>query len=349
MRLSAAIGLQRGALALDVALDVGDEVVAVVGPNGAGKTTLLAALAGLVRLERGRIALGDRCLADAGAGVHVAPAHRRIGVVFQDYLLFAHLTVLDNVAFGLRAAGRPAREARREAMGWLERVGLADRAAARPAQLSGGQAQRVALVRALAVGPQALLLDEPLAALDVDARHDIRRILREHLDRFAGPAVLVTHDPVEAATLADRLVVLEGGRVTQAGTIDEITRRPRSDWAARLAGVNLYRGTASAGVIALPAGGHLVAADRVDGAVHATVAPQAVALYRQRPDGTPRNVWPVEVAAMDTHTDRVRVHLTGRPPVTAEVTPAAAAALDLAGGGPLWATVKATEVRTYPA
>lgn len=346
--LNVDISAWRGTFALEVALEVGDETVAIVGPNGAGKTTVLRCVAGLTLPTAGRIRLGTRVLDDVTRGVHEPVEHRDLGIVFQDYLLFPHRSALDNVAFGLRARGVPARLARAEASRWLDRVGLAGLHALRPAALSGGQAQRVALARALAIGPAALLLDEPLAALDVQARHDIRRQLRKRLEAFDGPTLLVTHDPIEAATLADRLVVLEGGRVTQTGTIDDVTRRPRSAWAARLAGVNLYRGRASGGIVALDGGGQLTAAGAPDGDVFAAVPPHGVALFRRRPSGTPRNVWTGVVDGVESYGDRLRVHLAASPPVTAEITPAAAAELDLASAGEVHVAVKATEITTYP-
>jgi molybdate transport system ATP-binding protein len=346
--LAVDIAVRRGDFELRAALTVGDETVAIVGPNGAGKTTLLRCVAGLTVMDAGRITLAGRTLDDVARGDHVPPERRRIGVVFQDYLLFPHRSALDNVAFGLRAAGMNLRETRARARQWLDTVGVADRADARPAQLSGGQAQRVALARALAIDPAALLLDEPLAALDVEGRQDIRRQLRRRLRDFAGPALLVTHDPVEAATLADRLVVLEGGSVTQAGTIDDITRRPRSAWVARLAGVNLYQGRARGRRVALSGGGEITVADAIDGEVFVAIPPAAVALFRDRPAGTPRNVWAGRVDGFDSFGDRVRVHLAGNPSITAEITPAAAADLDLAAGGEVHAAVKATEITTYP-
>ncbi|CAN5870756.1 ABC transporter ATP-binding protein [soil metagenome] len=348
MSLAVEIRAERGGFALDVALDVGDETVAIVGPNGAGKSTLLRCIAGLTLPVSGRIVLHARVLDDVGAGIHVAPDARQVGVVFQDYLLFPHRSALDNVAYGLRVRGDGRREARRRARGLLERVGLTGQVALRPGQLSGGQAQRVALARALATEPAVLLLDEPLAALDIDARHDIRRRLRTHLREFSGPTLLVTHDPIEAATLADRLVVLEDGKITQTGRIDDVTRRPRSAWAARLAGVNLYEGRASGGRVALLAGGQITAAGVADGDAFVAIAPSAVALFRRLPSGTPRNVWSGRVDGFDSFGDRVRVHLTGAPAITAEITPAAAADLDLAVGGDVFAAVKATEVTTYP-
>lgn len=345
--LEASVRLQRGSLDLDVAVTAAPgEVVGVLGPNGAGKSSLLDALAGVVRHD-GAVVL-DGVVLD-GPGVHVPAERRRIGVVHQDLLLFPHLTALGNVAYGLRSRGVPRREARARARTWLERVGLADFASARPAALSGGQAQRVALARALATDPALLLLDEPLSALDVDARDATRRVLRRHLDAFRGPCLVVTHDPLDAITLADRLVVVEDGRVTSEGTVAEITSRPRTPWVARLVGVNLFRGRAAGHRLTLPSGATLTTASEAAGDAFAIVHPHAVALHRRRPEGSPRNVWRARVAAVDRHGDRVRVRLDGQVPLVAEVTPAAVAALDLADGGDVWVAVKATEVDVYPA
>ena len=245
MTLSADVGVQLGALDLDVAFMAADgETVAVLGPNGAGKSTLLRALAGLVPLTRGRIALDDEVVDEPSTSTYVVPERRSVGVVFQDYLLFPHLSVLENVAFGVRSRGVPRAEARRRAGEWLARVGLEDRAGAKPRTLSGGQQQRVALARAMVTEPRLLLLDEPLAALDVGTRTELRRDLRAHLASFAGARVLVTHDLLDAVALADRLVVLEEGRIAQSGTVREVSDTPRSRYVADLVGVNLLRGTA---------------------------------------------------------------------------------------------------------
>jgi molybdate transport system ATP-binding protein len=350
--LTAAVRLRLGALDLDVDLEApAGAVVAVVGPNGAGKTTLLRALAGLVPLAAGRVAVDGEVLDDRAAGVWVPPERRPVGVVFQDSLLFPHLSALDNVAFGLRCRGRRRREARAAALGWLDRFGLGAVAGLRPRALSGGQAQRVALARALAVEPRLLLLDEPLAAADPAARPELRREVRRHLAAFPGARLLVTHDPVEALVLADRLVVLEGGRVVQAGTPGEVSRRPRSTFAARLVGRNLFRGTAGAGgrEVVLPGGALLVPAEPAAGEVFAAVAPSAVALHAAPPAGSPRNVWPGTVADLDVEGDRVRVAVDGPVPLVAEVTAAAVADLGLAPGRRVWAAVKATEVEVYEA
>jgi molybdate transport system ATP-binding protein len=343
MTLTADVALRMGRLDLDVHVDVADgEAVAVVGPNGAGKTTLLRALAGLEPIERGRVVLD-------GVDITAVPPDRRpIAVVFQDHVLFPDLSALDNVAFGLRSRGAGRADARRRAGEWLERVGLADHAAHRPAQLSGGQSQRVALARALAVEPRLLLLDEPLAALDATTRLETRRWLHHHLAGTGIARIVVTHDPVDAAALADRIVVVEGGRVVQSGTPAEIAARPRSRYVADLVGVNLLRGTGRGDRVEF-AGAALVVPEAGDGDVLAVVHPRSIALFRDRPEGTPRNVWPGVVTAFDDEGDRVRVHVDGAIPVVAEVTPAAIRALALEPGTPVWVSVKATEIAAYPA
>jgi molybdate transport system ATP-binding protein len=348
--LEARVELILGQLHLDVDVAVASgELVVLLGPNGAGKTTLLRALAGLIPLDRGRVVLDGRVLEDAEGGEWVATEQRPIGFVFQDYLLFPHLSALENVAFGLRARGLPKVEARRRAAAWLERVGLAAHAGARPRALSGGQAQRVALARAMAGDPRLLLLDEPLAALDAATRTEVRRDLRRHLASFDGTRLLVTHDPLEAIALADRLVVLEEGKVTQTGTPAEVSEHPRSRYVAELVGVNLYRGQADGRSVRLVGGGTVVVADINYGEVFAAVHPHAVALHRRVPEGTPRNVWAGTADAVEVVGDRVRVQVAGPVPIVAEVTPAAAAELRLADGGQVWASVKATEVTVYPA
>jgi len=348
--LVAAFTLQVGALALEVDLAVGDEIVAVLGPNGAGKTSLLRAIAGLAPVDAGRIAIDDVTLDDPAADVFVPPEGRPIGLVFQDYLLFPFLSARENVAFGLRSRGVAKREARRRADEWLDRVGLGDRADARPHELSGGQAQRVALARAVAGDPRVLLLDEPLAALDAQARTGIRHDLRRHLAEAGGARLLVTHDPVDASVLADRVVVLEQGRVVQTGPMSEIALRPRSAYVADLVGLNLYRGTARDGLVAIASGGDIVVADRsVQGDVYVSVHPRAVGLHLDDPHGSARNHWPGTVAELDALGDRVRVRIEGAVPIVAEVTDAAARELHLVPGAAVVATVKATEVAVYPA
>ena len=348
--LVASVEVRLGRLHLDVDLEVGPgQTIAVVGPNGAGKSTLLRALAGIEVLRGGRVVLDGRVLDDVGAGEHVPAEARAVAVLFQDDLLFPHLSALDNVAFGLRCRGAPKADANRAAAGWLDRLGLADHARSKPAQLSGGQARRVALARALVTKPRLLLLDEPLAALDASTRLETRRELRRLLESYDGMRVLVTHDPVEAASLAERLVVVEDGEVVQTGTPAEISARPRSRYVADLVGVNLLRGTAAGDRVDLPGGAVLVAPGAGRGEVLAVVHPRAVALHRRPPDGTPRNVWPGVARSVDREGDRVRVVVGGPVPIVAEVTTAAVDELRLAEGGDVWVSVKATEVTVYPA
>ena len=348
--LDASIALSQGSLRLEVTVRVRTgSTVAVLGPNGAGKTTLLRALAGLLPIERGTVTLGSQVLEDTSARVCLAPEDRPVGVVFQDYLLFPHLSALENVAFGLRCRGVPRADARRRSRAWLERVGLGDRVAARPRELSGGQAQRVALARALASEPRLLLLDEPLSALDASTRLEVRRELRRHLASFAGVRLLVTHDPLEAMALAEELVVLEEGRVVQSGTPADVTARPRSRYVAELVGVNLYRGHGAGDRVVLGGGETLQVAEAGSGEVFALVHPRAVSLHRREPEGTPRNVWKGVADSLDLEGERVRVRVGGAIPIVAEVTAAAVAELELANGGEVWVSVKAAEVEVYPA
>jgi molybdate transport system ATP-binding protein len=347
--LRADIQLHLGTLDLAVAFEVAPgEVVAVLGPNGAGKTTLLRAIAGLIPITTGSVVLDDVILEDTATRTYVPIERRPIGVVFQSYLLFPHLSVIDNIAFGLRSRGRGA-TARSIALGWLERMDLAAYADAKPGALSGGQAQRVALARALATDPRLLLMDEPLAALDASSRVSVRRDLKRALTEFGGVRLLVTHDPLEAIALSDRLLILEGGRVLQTGTPAQVTQRPRSRYVADLVGVNLLRGHASGGHIAIDGGGTLTSIDGVDGDVFAMVYPRNVALHRTQPEGTPRNVWSGRITALDQQGDRVRVTVGGAPLLVAEVTPAAVHELHLAEGGEVWVSLKAAEVEVYPA
>ena len=350
MSLDAQVQVRLGRLDLDVELQVADgEVLAVLGPNGSGKSTLLRALSGLQPLDGGRVSLDGVVLDDPVADVFVAPERRPVGVVFQDYLLFPHLTALENVAFGLRARGTGKAEARRAAEEWLDRVGLAGFAGHRPSALSGGQAQRVALARALAVDPRLLLLDEPLAALDAGTRREVRRDLRQRLAGFGGMRVLVTHDPVDAYTLADRVAVLDGGRIVQQGTIAAVTAHPRSRYVAELVGTNLVRGVSNGEVVVTGNGATLVVADAPQGEVFAAVKPQAVSLSLAAvASGSQRNSWPMTVVDLDRLGDRVRVVLDGPVPLTAEITAAATDALDLRPGDAVHAAVKATEVEVYP-
>ena len=350
MTVDAHLVVRRPGFTLDLPLAAADgEIVALLGPNGAGKTTALRALAGLLRLDAGHVVLDGRRLDDPAIGAFTAPEHRRIGVVFQDYLLFPHLSALDNVAFGPRCRHVPRAEARRRAGAWLDRVGLAAHAGKRPRQLSGGQAQRVALARALATEPRLLLLDEPLAALDARTRLDTRAHLRGHLAAHPGATVLVTHDPLDAMMLADRLVIVEDGTVVQAGDAATITTRPRTDYVARLVGLNLYRGRSAGTAVRLAGDFTLTTATAQDGEVFVAFPPAAVALFAERPEGSPRNTWPAVVETVSRHGDNLRIELRGPITVAADVTPAAAVQLRLSPGHRVWAALKATEATAYPA
>jgi len=347
--LDASVRVRRPTHTVDVALscEPGD-VVAVIGPNGSGKTTLLQALAGLVPVDDGWVHVdGDPWTSRDGAAVPVQ--RRQLGMVFQDLMLFPHLTALDNVAFGLRSRGATRREAAATARGWLERLGVDELADRRPSTLSGGQAQRVALARALATEPRLLLLDEPMAALDVGVATTLRIELAAHLADFPGVSLLVTHDAIDALTVANRVLVLEDGRVAQAGTPAEVSQRPRSSHVARLVGLNVMRGRADDRLVRLDAGQVLEAATYATGPVFAAFPPSAVTLTLDEPHGSARNRWRGRVQAVAPHGGAVRVHLTvaGGPEVIADVTPASATGLRLGHGRSVWLSVKATEVSVY--
>ncbi|MFC9793554.1 ABC transporter permease [Streptomyces sp. NPDC127584] len=320
--------------------------IAVVGPNGAGKTTLLRALLGLTPRAHADLRLGDE-------DVTALPPHRRhVAWVPQDGALFPHLSALANTAYGLRAQGVPRTEARRAARTWLDRLGVGHLAHRRPTQLSGGQAQRVALARALAARPRLLVLDEPLAALDQTTRAHVRHTLRTHLGAFGGVCLIVTHDPVEAVSLADRVLVLDEGLALQDAAPAEVTRHPRSPWVARMLGRNAWPGTATPEGLALEGGGTLVATDPPPPGTPALaiVAPEAVSVHREKPAGSPRNVWPGAVREIVASGSRLRVLITSdrAPDLVAEITPQSAAELGLAEGVSVWTSVKATEATIVP-
>lgn len=343
--------VRRGEFTLTVSLAAAPgQVVGVLGPNGAGKSTLLSAVAGLTPLSSGRITLAGQVMDDASTGAFVEPAGRPVGFVFQNYRLFPYLTVAENVAFSPRARGLGRRAAHSAASHWLDRLGLTDLAGRKPGQLSGGQAQRVALARALAGQPALLLLDEPLSALDAGTRLDVQAELKRHLADFAGPCLLVTHDPLEALVLADTLLVLEDGRIAQEGSPADVARRPGTEYVAKLVGLNLYAGHADGSGVALTAGGAFIIPDHGQhGEVLVAVRPSAITVSTQRPTASSaRNAWPARVAGLTLLSDRVRLDLQGRPPALADVTPAAVAELSLDPGSQVWLTVKATDLEVYP-
>ncbi|MFP5487691.1 MAG: ABC transporter ATP-binding protein [Acidimicrobiia bacterium] len=350
MTLHADLSVRLGAFSLAVDVDVRPgEVLAVLGPNGSGKTTLLRTIAGLQPIDAGSIRLDDTVLDDPAAKVFVPPEHRPIGVVFQQYLLFDHLSAVDNVAFGLRARGTGRVESRRRAHEWLDRVGLAEHARSRPRTLSGGQAQRVALARALATDPRVLLLDEPLAALDAGTRRQVRRDLRRHLDGFDGVRVLVTHDPVDAYTLADHVAVLDHGGLVQRGTIAEITAHPRSRYVADLVGTNLVTGTLDADGLRTADGVRISVVADFAGPAIAIIRPQSMTVSVIAADTSARNTFSGTVDDIDRLGDRVRVGIAGPLHLTAEITVRALETLQLRPGDTVHAAVKATDIETYPA
>jgi molybdate transport system ATP-binding protein len=347
--LQADLTVRRGSFRLELTLSIPPRrTVALLGPNGSGKSTAVATLAGLLPIDAGRIALSGRILDDPAEGIFVPPEERSVGVVFQDYLLFPHLSAIQNVAFGLRSRGVGGEAAATAAAAWVRRLGLDDLADQKPRRLSGGQAQRVALARALVVDPELLLLDEPLSALDVTTRAGLRRMLGEHLDQFAGPRLLITHDPTEAFLLADEIHVLENGTVTQVGSADDIRLRPETAYAADLAGSNLLLGTAAGGVVSVDGHPVHIADTDVSGPVILTIRPAAVSLHRGRPEGSPRNTWPTEIDHIERLGDRARIH-TGHPlPLVVEVTSDAVAEMRLVEGDRVWASMKATEISVMP-
>jgi len=335
---------------LDLEFDVAaGEVVALLGPNGAGKSTSLHVIAGLVRPDRGMVRVGQRVLTDTAAGVHVATHDRRVGLLLQDALLFPHLSVTGNVAFAPRSS-------RAAAAHWLAEVDAADLADRHPRQLSGGQAQRVALARALAADPDVLLLDEPLAGLDVSAATAMRRVLRRVLARDGRSAVLITHDLLDVLTLADRVLVLEDGRIIESGSATTVLATPRSRFGARFAGVNLVDGTAGADGVLTTQWGTVwhgnPAADMAPGqSAVALFNPAAVAVYRDKPHGSPRNTVEVTVAELDSRGAVIRVRADeqpdGAPGLAADITAESAAELRLAPGDRVYFSVKAQEVAVH--
>jgi molybdate transport system ATP-binding protein len=335
---------------LDIALHLDDgETVAIMGPNGAGKSSILAILAGLLRPDSGRADLDGAVLFDVGPGRASTwmPAHaRRIVLMAQDPLLFPHLSALDNVAFGPRSGGHRARGAREIARHWLGAVDAEQLAHRKPGQLSGGQGQRVAIARALAARPQLLLLDEPLAALDVDAAPTLRQVIRRVLADRA--AIIVTHDALDALVLATRVLVVDGGRIVESGPTREVLKRPRTAFTARVAGLNMVTGVAEGagvreasgrviegmGAGSLPAGTPAVA----------VFSPSAVSVFRERPHGSPRNVLPVTVTGLEPRAELARIRADD---LSADVTSPAVAELDLAPGAEVYFSIKASAVTVY--
>lgn len=347
--------VRRDGFSLDVHLAVGrGEVLAVLGPNGAGKSTVLAVLAGLLLPSSGYVRLDGRELTriDEGGRVRTAvPSEgRSIGLLGQDPLVFPHLTAAANIAFGPRAHGVPRAAANASAERWLSSVGLDGLGARRSAELSGGQRQRVALARALAAEPDVLLLDEPLAALDVQSAPAMRQLLREQIAGTATTTVLVTHDVLDAVVLADRVMVLDAGRVVDTGLAATVLSAPKDGFTASLAGLNLVVGVGADGAVQASDGRRFVGVGLPDelrdgDRAAAVFAPSAVTVYTSAPVGaSPRNVWRSEVVALEPGGSTVRLRTAGDPQILADLTPASVATLGLRPGSTVWLSVKATEV-----
>ncbi|MEW1986400.1 sulfate/molybdate ABC transporter ATP-binding protein [Pseudarthrobacter oxydans] len=328
----------------------GTETVAVLGPNGAGKSTLLAIIAGLIRPDSGNAALKQKKLFEIGDGANnfLPPHMRGTALLAQEPLLFPHMSVLENVAFGPRAAGADRASALQTARHWLAEVEAEEFADRRPGQLSGGQAQRVALARALATEPELLLLDEPMAALDIHAAPMLRRLLKRIL--ATRRTIIITHDVLDALMLADRAIVIEDGRITEEGSPREILKKPRGKFAAGLAGLNLLSGTITGhgltsncglDINAHPQDGAVVGQDGV-----ALFSPIAVAVFPTADHGSPRNSFAVRITDMEPHGDHIRVHAGG---LMADITPAASADLGLMPGMTVYFVIKATAITVYPA
>jgi molybdate transport system ATP-binding protein len=335
---------------VEATIDVADgDTVAVLGPNGSGKSTMLSVVAGIVRSDRGRATLDGTTLFDGADGTWLAPHERGTGLLAQDPLLFPHLSVLDNVAFGPRSSGASRTRSRELARTWLDEVDAGALAPRRPAELSGGQAQRVAIARALAAEPRLLLLDEPMAALDITVVPAMRQVLRRVLEPRS--AIIVTHDVLDALLLADHVVVLEAGRIVEQGPTRDVLARPRSSFGAGIAGLNLARGRVESRAVRTP-DGLVVAglhgdADVPEGAdAVAVFSPGAVSVHRERPTGSPRNVYAATVRELEPRGSQVRIQTDE---MSADVTVPVVAELDLVPGTEVFLAVKASEVAIYEA
>ncbi len=355
MSLQAHLCVQRGPFRLQVEIEAeAGETIVLLGPNGSGKSTLVEALAGLLPLVEGEVRLDGELLEAAGTGVRVPPQRRPLGVMFQGLWLFPHLSVRDNVAYGLTARGWSRRRAHARIESLLQRLELEALAKRRPAELSGGEAQRVALARAVAAEPRLLLLDEPLSALDLEARPRARSFLQNLLEEFTGIRLLITHDALEALLFADRLWVLEGGRVAQAGRPDELRRYPRTPYVAALAGVNLVSGvlereegrpvlklgnaSLSLPALSLPPGSR----------VHALIPPHAVSVHLQPPEPARPDTVVGRIQSIELIGGRVRLQLDSTPRLFAEVSPESVRERGLIPGKQVFATLESSKIDVYP-
>jgi molybdopterin-binding protein len=347
-------------ITLDVDLSFGPGVTVIVGPSGAGKSTLLRVIAGLTRPDSGVISLAGKEIDNTKRGYHAAPGRRDISLVFQEYALFPHLSVQENVAYGLCARHVPRAERRQRVVRMLERLAIAELAGARPDRISGGQRQRVALARALVLEPRALLLDEPLAALDVQTRASVRAELRAILSDVGIPTLLVTHDYADALAFRERILMLVEGKVVQDGPHAELLAHPRSRFVADFTGVNFFDGTLHdhdpdrLGRISLAGGVEIFApAEGVaPGPVTVSLHPWEVTVSAERAMDSARNALSGTVVDILPLGSRVRIVLrsvaSAELSLVAEITPEAVTALDCHEGQRLVATFKATALRVSP-
>ncbi len=330
------------------------ETLVVIGPSGCGKTTTLNAIAGLVEPDEGRIALGERVLYEGASGTNLPAAARNVGYVFQEFALFPHMTVAENVAYGLRTRRRPKDEIEVKVGAALEMVGVERLGDRRPGALSGGERQRAALARAIACDAEILLLDEPLGSLDAQTRNQVRGELKRLLQMVGRIAVMVTHDYIDALTFGDKICVLDRGKTLQMGPREELLRHPKSRFVAELTGVNYFEGTISsaryAGLAEVWIGNTCLYAssEREEmGNTTATFFPSDVAISLERPNGSPRNVFRTQIQEIIHLGDRVRLALNGSLPMCAEITAGALEELAVREGDTVHASVKATAVKTY--
>jgi molybdate transport system ATP-binding protein len=372
-------------LQVDFRLETGKTLV-LLGESGAGKSTVLRLLAGLLRPDTGFICLNGAVYCDSAHRIALPPQERAYGYVFQDYVLFPHLNVFENVAFGLRTQRLPRLEVRMRVQEALARVHLSDLGQRRPAQLSGGQQQRVALARAIVLAPQLLLLDEPLAALDVQTRREVRQELRQLLSEIDVTTVMVTHHYLDALFFGDQILVLDHGRVIQQGGQQELREQPRSSYVAELAGVNFFRGHITsyesgamcrvridqsvadeergsrpifhAEIIASLRENDLHEQELAPGAeVNVVIDPRSITLHNTPPESSARNLLHGEIVhilylagSMGRDDGRVRISLSLEPgnlPLTAEITETSATRMNLVEGQHIYATFKATEASVY--
>lgn len=338
--LDARVILNRDSLTLDVELQLQHgEVIAVLGPNGAGKTSLLHALLGWLELESGWIMVDGEVIDSPDTDSYVPPQHRPFGMVFQDGLLFPHMSVEKNILFG---AGKDF-----NLKPLAESLQANELLAKFPSELSAGERQRAAIARSLAARPKVLFLDEPFSALDIQGKRRGRSLLKEALAIGVSGCLMVTHDLVDAFTLADRVMIIEGGKLTQFDVPDRIRLRPGSEWIADLVGWNYYEGIGEGSVVTLPHGTTIFTAqDDLDGPTSISINPASVSIFKSQPSGSPRNSWLSSIQNIEILDGRARVSLVGEIDICADITTAAANELRQSISSEVWVSVKATEVDT---